>query len=135
MTLLSFLGKSLKPKPLWQVLAELDPSQTYTGEATVYSVDSGAFGSCGNALDDSEFFVALSNTFMNNEYQSPYCGKTITVTNSKAPYSGINGVGNTVTVTVQDTCPSCSQDHLDLSVAAWNQLTDSSAFGTDDITW
>jgi len=51
-----------------------------------------------------------------------YCGKYIKVTNTGGG-QGNTGKGKTVTVKVQDTCPGCDKDHLDLSHGAFQALT------------
>jgi expansin (peptidoglycan-binding protein) len=65
---------------------------------------------------------------------APLCNRQITVTNEGSD-DNVGGKGNSVTVTVKDTCPGCNKTHLDLSVGAWNILTNSAPFGTIDIKW
>lgn len=48
---------------------------------------------------------------------------------------GVGGEGNTIITTVEDTCASCDENHLDFSVGSWDQLTNSAAFGTVNIEW
>jgi hypothetical protein len=36
---------------------------------------------------------------------------------------------------VDDTCPGCDENHLDLSVAAWNKLTNGHGYSQVGITW
>lgn len=71
---------------------------------------------------------------MDNEYQSPYCGRQISVTNIGSN-DGVGGAGNSITVTVADTCESCAETHVDFSVGAWNALTNSAPYGTIEIDW
>ena len=71
---------------------------------------------------------------MKNQYQSEYCGRLIQVTNTGSD-DGVGGKGNTVVEKVQDTCPSCDENHIDFSVGAWNQLTNNAAWGTVNIEW
>lgn len=78
--------------------------------------------------------VAISNDFQQGQSPGPACGKQITMTNTGSD-DGVGGAGNSVTVTVVDTCPSCDANHLDLSVGAWNVLTDGAPFGTVNIVW
>lgn len=86
------------------------------------------------ANPDSAIIAALSNYWMNEESPSPYCGQQIVVTNIGSD-DGVGGAGNSITVTVADTCPSCDETHLDLSVGAWNSLTNDAAYGTIEIDW
>jgi hypothetical protein len=65
---------------------------------------------------------------------APACGWTIYVIN-KGSDDGVGGEGNAVTVTVADTCTACDSTHLDLSIGAWDLLTDSALFGTINIEW
>jgi len=51
-----------------------------------------------------------------------YCGKYIQVTNTGGGL-GNTGKGKSVIVKVQDTCPGCDKDHLDLSHGAFQALT------------
>ncbi len=80
-------------------------------------------GSCGNWHSDDDFVAALGNSWMQGQYKGPHCGRQIEVTNVGSNYS-VGGVGNTIIVTVQDTCESCDESHVDFSVGAWNALTD-----------
>ncbi len=105
----------------------------YHGYGTVYSQDDLA-GSCGDWHSDYDYICALSNEWMLGEYQGPECGRKIEVTNLGSDY-GVGGTGNTIIVTVQDTCPTCDDHHVDFSVGAWNALTDGSPWGQLHIKW
>jgi hypothetical protein len=107
--------------------------RSFNGLATVYE-QLGGFGSCGNKNPDSAKIAALSNSFMKNQFKSPYCGRKIKLTNTGSN-DGVGGKGRSVVVTVQDTCPSCNQGHVDLSVGAWNALTNNAPWGTVNINW
>ena len=72
---------------------------------------------------------------MDNEYQSPFCGRTISVVNTGSSDGGVHGKGNTITALVQDTCESCQNDNLDFSIGAWNALTSNSEESVVDVTW
>ncbi|KAK4649048.1 uncharacterized protein QC761_115525 [Podospora bellae-mahoneyi] len=110
------------------------PHQTlYSGIGTVYTQD-GRVGSCGTSHDDSAFVVALGNDWMHHRYQASECGRQIQVTN-KGSRHHVGGEGNTITVTVQDTCASCDAGHVDFSHAAWDALTDGSPPGQVDLEW
>jgi hypothetical protein len=71
---------------------------------------------------------------MNNQSPSPYCGRKVQITNLGSN-DNVGGAGNTVVVTVEDTCPGCDENHVDLSVGAWNTLTGHAEFGTVNIEW
>jgi hypothetical protein len=71
---------------------------------------------------------------MEDESPGPFCGRLIQVTNTGSN-DGVGGKGNSVIARVEDTCPSCDENHVDFSVGAWNKLTNNAAFGTIDITW
>lgn len=112
-----------------------------------------AAGSYGNIYPDSALVAALGkyctyslrkrhrNIYlvvqplgMDDSPPAPACGWTIYVTNTGSD-DGVGGKGNAVTVTVADTCPVCASTHLDLSIGAWNVLTDSAPSGTIEIEW
>jgi hypothetical protein len=66
----------------------------------------------------------------------PYCGRKIILTNTgPSTDQSVGGKGNTVEVFVEDTCEGCDENHLDLSVAAWNALTNSHAYSVVSIAW
>jgi hypothetical protein len=71
---------------------------------------------------------------MKGESPSPYCGRQIQVTNVGSD-DQVGGDGNTLTVTVADTCESCGPDDVDFSLGAWDILTDNAAPGTFDAQW
>ncbi|KAK3694207.1 RlpA-like double-psi beta-barrel-protein domain-containing protein-containing protein [Podospora appendiculata] len=104
------------------------------GKGTVYSQD-GSAGSCGNWHDDYDHIVALGHYWMKHDYQAEPCGRQIRVKNVGCDYEGIDGEGNEIVVTVQDSCDSCDKNHLDLSIGAWNELTDDSEWGELNIEW
>jgi hypothetical protein len=108
-------------------------TNSHIGLGTVFTQQGGT-GSCGRQNPDSSFIVALSNSWMQEESPSPLCGRKIKATNVGSD-DGVGGAGNSVIVTVADTCPSCNEDHPDFSVGAWNRLTDSAPFGTIKVNW
>jgi hypothetical protein len=71
---------------------------------------------------------------MDNESPGPYCGRKVQVTNVGSD-DGVGGQGNVIIATVEDTCPSCDENHIDFSVGSWNQLTNGADFGTVNIEW
>ncbi|KAN0083507.1 RlpA-like double-psi beta-barrel-containing domain containing protein [Elaphomyces granulatus] len=103
------------------------------GRGTTYYQNNAA-GSCGKVNPDSALIVALGNYWMKNQDESPYCGCKIKVKNVGSN-SGSHGKGNTLTVTVADTCESCGENDIDFSLGAWNKLTKKSYPGTIIIDW
>lgn len=96
-------------------------AKRYTGKATFY-YQGGNAGSCGQTNSDDSYIAALSS----NVSPDSNCGRKIKVTNQDT--------GATVEVTAADTCPTCDDDSLDLSKAAFD------AIGSEDqgvlpITW
>lgn len=110
-----------------------EPNSSHCGVGTIYTQEGGT-GSCGHTLPDSALIIALSNHFQLHQAPGPFCGRKIQVTNTGSN-DGVGGKGNSIIATVEDTCPSCDENHLDLSAGAWNQLTDNAAYGTIDICW
>lgn len=90
-----------------------------SGRGTYFYQD-GAAGSCGNVHSDSDFIVAVNS----NQMSSSLCGKPV----------WISANGKTIEAKVADTCPSCDSGDLDLSVAAFQALSDLDA-GVVPITW
>ncbi|RFU32938.1 hypothetical protein B7463_g3408, partial [Scytalidium lignicola] len=114
---------------------KIDKRQTYDGVATVNPNPTNAYGSCGVISPDSSLTVAISNTWMKSESPSPYCGRQIKITNTgPTTDESIGGKGRTVTVTVEDTCMGCNETHLDLSVAAWNVISNKALYSVVGIS-
>jgi expansin (peptidoglycan-binding protein) len=100
--------------------------RSYSGDATYYNPSAGT-NSCGTQASDSDLMVALNTAQMANGANpnaNPNCGRQISVTGPKG----------SVTVTVLDTCPGCSNNDLDLSPAAFDKIADQ-AQGRVPITW
>ncbi|MCJ1480405.1 hypothetical protein MMC06_000560 [Schaereria dolodes] len=121
------------PASLPEALPALAKRVTHNGEGTVYTQQGGT-GSCGQKNPDSAIIAAISNYWQDGESPGPFCGRKVQVTNTGSN-DGVGGAGNTVTATVEDTCPSCDENHIDFSVGAWDKLTNSAPFGTIDISW
>ena len=66
---------------------------------------------------DSAKIIALSNYWQDNESPGPYCGRKIQITNQGGGDDN-NGVGNVVVATVEDTCPSCDEEHLGIAIVS-----------------
>ncbi|CAL8135547.1 unnamed protein product [Orchesella dallaii] len=93
----------------------LSNAETYSGNATWYSLGSTA---CGPTYTDNDFVVAVSTKFWNNtEDPNPnhdhICNKTIRVRDAK------NTSIQPITVKVVDKCGGCDESDLDLSPAAF----------------
>ncbi|EMR70039.1 putative barwin-like endoglucanase protein [Eutypa lata UCREL1] len=90
---------------------------THSGIATYY-YQGGAAGSCGNYHADSDLIIALSPSWD----VASFCGRKIQITNAGGGQDN-NGAGTVIQAVVQDTCPGCDQNHLDLSTGAFEALT------------
>ncbi|MCJ1462894.1 hypothetical protein MMC07_001498 [Pseudocyphellaria aurata] len=108
---------------------------THHGTATYYEQNN-APGSCGTVHKDSDYIAALSTYWQGTSYPPAYCGRQIRITNTGGGQSN-NGVGKQITVTVADTCPGCTENHLDLSHGAFQALTGGNLDppGTFNIDW
>ncbi|SNX85024.1 related to B2-aldehyde-forming enzyme [Melanopsichium pennsylvanicum] len=89
------------------------------GQATYY-YQGGNAGSCGTVNSDSSTIVAVNSAQMNDAM----CGQKL----------WINANGKTIEAVVADTCPTCGEGSLDLSVGAFEQLSNLDA-GEIPITW
>ncbi|KAG9228854.1 Non-catalytic module family expansin [Amylocarpus encephaloides] len=121
------------PNPIPEQTKALSKRIDHFGLGTVYTQQGGT-GSCGQKNPDSAHIVALSNFWQKGQSPGPFCGRKVQVTNTGSN-SGTGGAGRTIIATVQDTCPSCDENHIDFSVGSWNQLTNNAAFGTVNIKW
>lgn len=92
-------------------------------------------GSCGDYHRDDDYVCALGHAWMGGRYKAPGCGRKIEITNVGCDYEGVRGVGNSIIVTLKDTCELCAEDHVDLSVGAWEALTDGSPWGIFHVQW
>jgi hypothetical protein len=130
-------------------------STSHYGTATYYTQNNG-YGSCGHKnpvcglckfsfnvfclthvlQQDSSKIVALSEYWWNGNGPGPYCGRKIAITNLGGGQQN-NGKGNVVIATVADTCPGCTENHLDLSEGAFKALTGGHLDppGTFNIVW
>lgn len=95
--------------------------ETYSDvDITIYD-NSGGYGACGTELHDTDMIVALAqdawgtSTYdvMTGEATNPWCGQKIQI-----EYNG-----NSIQATIMDLCPGCGGHDIDLSLAAWKQLT------------
>ncbi|PWZ00159.1 hypothetical protein BCV70DRAFT_160857 [Testicularia cyperi] len=90
-----------------------------SGQAT-YFYQGGNPGSCGQYSSDSDSVVAVNSAQMD----SSLCGQKVWIKNGE----------KVIEATIQDTCPTCSYGSLDLSVGAFQQISDLNA-GMVPISW
>ncbi|KAK4051740.1 hypothetical protein OIO90_004564 [Microbotryomycetes sp. JL221] len=106
-----------------------DPSAVFHGQATVYW-QNGDRSACGAFESDHDLLVALdSRLFGDASTPSAYCGRTLTVTNT-----GKHGRRQTVKARVADIAYLESAHSLDLSVAAFEKLSNLD-MGIARISW
>jgi len=118
-------SSSSPPAPSSSGSSGSDSDFDYSGIATYY-LQNGNAGNCGNYNPDSALIVALyTGVYGSGEY----CGKTVTLKNTSN--------GNTVTATVADSCPSCSQNgNIDCSEGTFKALTDGNFNeGETNVVW
>ncbi|WVQ74623.1 hypothetical protein IAR50_004224 [Cryptococcus sp. DSM 104548] len=106
-------------------------SEVYTGGYATFFSQGGEAGECGTVHSDDDYVIAIDSNGWWSDYESndssPYCGKSITLTNTNN--------GKSVTAVVADVCPTCETNNsLDLSVAAFNAIA-SEDDGMVPITW
>jgi hypothetical protein len=101
--------------------------QPITGSITYYN--NAGLDACGASIDaSSQLLVAVSHQWWTtaNPNDDPIChGISVQVTYH----------GNTITVPVEDKCPSCDADHIDLSQPAFAKLAPLSVGIVHGITW
>lgn len=96
------------------------------------SSEGGAYGSCGAINSDGAMVVSVSPSFGSNAL----CRRRIRATNTGPTTDmSVGGKGSSVELVVADTCVGCHQGHLDLSVAAWNALTNNAYPSQVGISW
>jgi len=93
-------------------------AKRFSGPMTYYAV---GLGACGNTNVPSDFIVALNAA----QYGSgSYCGASITITCN----------GKSTQATIEDECPGCGGNGLDLSQGLFEFFADTSA-GVLQCTW
>ncbi|TFK78656.1 hypothetical protein K466DRAFT_668368 [Polyporus arcularius HHB13444] len=100
------------------------------GDATFYTA---GVGSCGFTNTDADFIVAVDVATITsfpgagaNPNANPMCGRQLVVTGPD---------GNSVTVTVADTCPTCAPGSVDLTPTAFQQLASLDVGRLHGISW
>ncbi|KAL6707961.1 hypothetical protein ACN47E_003635 [Coniothyrium glycines] len=101
-------------------------------DMTVYD-NNGGFGACGTVLHDTDYVAAIAkdawgaSTYdpMTGAATNKWCGQKINVTYN----------GKTVPVTIMDLCPGCSGHDIDLSWAAWKDVTGTSEATRFKASW
>lgn len=90
----------------------------HAGDITVYN-PAGGNTACGPAIQDSEFYAAISHLEWGNDVWggemngNPWCGKKATVFLD----------GASVDVTIMDKCMGCQPGDIDITQGAWDKLT------------
>jgi hypothetical protein len=119
------------PAPAYTPPANNAPANQFHGDLTVYDTYNGK-GACGTDLSDGELTAAVSKDIWGEDIWSegpmnanPWCGKSATVTYN----------GKSVTVKIMDKCQGCAPGDIDVTRAAWNQLTDNAYGSRVDASW
>lgn len=96
---------------------------TVTGDATYYDLGMTA---CGQTYTDNDLVAAIAFNYFKkpNPNEDEMCGKKAIA----------KGNGKSVTVMIKDKCGSCKEGDIDLSKAAFRQLSDLSV-GRFQVTW
>ncbi|HEY2699843.1 MAG TPA: cysteine/serine endopeptidase inhibitor [Pseudonocardiaceae bacterium] len=106
--------------------ADIPFGQPINGNSTYYN-DAG-YGACGTPIDaSSQLLVAVPTAYWTtaNPNNDPLCqGVSVQVTYN----------GTTITVPVEDKCPTCDSGHIDLSQPAFEELADT-GLGNIPVTW
>ncbi|KAL0565246.1 hypothetical protein V5O48_016782 [Marasmius crinis-equi] len=89
-----------------------------TGGFATWFTQGGIAGACGQVHSDSDFIAAIDQArYGDLGAVSSLCGKQVSITN--------NNNGNSVTVTIVDACPTCSNSNsFDLSLGAFEAIGD-----------
>ncbi|KAJ7642344.1 RlpA-like double-psi beta-barrel-protein domain-containing protein-containing protein, partial [Mycena polygramma] len=88
----------------------------------IFYSPNGTVGACGNAIQNTDFAVALNTAdFVNGAS----CGEKLTVS-----FNGKN-----VTASVQDSCTNCAAGDFKLSAPAFEALTGSQSTKSVKVVW
>ncbi|GJN78320.1 hypothetical protein PLIIFM63780_001813 [Purpureocillium lilacinum] len=101
--------------------------ESRTGDITYFAIGLGACGTDLSNQGDSVSVVALSAKLMGSQSNgNPYCGRTISIKASN---------GKTTTAKVQDKCPECTADSIDVSNKVFKDLFGGFELGRTTVTW
>ncbi|RKP10699.1 RlpA-like double-psi beta-barrel-protein domain-containing protein-containing protein [Thamnocephalis sphaerospora] len=95
------------------------------GDGTYYNME-GGYTACGEKHTDDEFYAAVAPSWFTtgNPNHDPICKKCAVV----------NGPKGQVKVHINDICPPCTRESIDLTPAAFDQIADR-VDGRVPITW
>ncbi|RDX42315.1 hypothetical protein OH76DRAFT_1488754 [Lentinus brumalis] len=100
------------------------------GDATFHS---SGLGSCGKSYSDADFVVAVDHATMSkyagtitDPMRNPLCGRQMVITSPD---------NKVITVTVEDTCVTCSVGSVDLTRGAFQALAPLSVGIIHGISW
>ncbi|RKP10147.1 RlpA-like double-psi beta-barrel-protein domain-containing protein-containing protein [Thamnocephalis sphaerospora] len=95
------------------------------GDGTFYNME-GGYTACGEQHTDDEFYAAISPEWFkaSNPNADPMCKKCALVKGPKGK----------VKVHINDKCPPCARNSIDLTPAAFNKIADKEA-GRVQISW
>ena len=115
-------------------IASLLTFQSHNGKATVY-YQGGVAGKCGHVHADSDKVVSVGQHWY-NKYGKGICGHRVKIQNTGATTdNSVGGKGRVVYANVADLCTGCSEAHLNLSLGAWNALTNNHGPSVVGIHW
>ncbi|ORZ03959.1 RlpA-like double-psi beta-barrel-protein domain-containing protein-containing protein [Syncephalastrum racemosum] len=103
-------------------------STKYKGQATwfVPETEGGVYGACGPKENSNSMIVALNGKqYGNMNAKSKWCNKKIRVSGPKG----------SVTVKVNDACPGCKKNSLDLTPKVFKKVVGDLDIGVAKITW
>ncbi|KAJ6489782.1 RlpA-like double-psi beta-barrel-protein domain-containing protein-containing protein [Mycena sanguinolenta] len=111
----------------------------YHGQAIWYAPN-GNVGACGAPIQNSDFAVALSSLHFENgehcfQHLNVECWCFFTqIIVSELGSNGVSDNGKNIDVTVEDLCPGCGEDDIDLTMGAFAALADLSV-GVIPVSW
>lgn len=105
--------------------------------ATTYYQEGGT-GSCGHKHQDSDGVVSIAQHCYDKYGKKFLCGRKMKVKNTgHYTDNSIGGKGNVIYPKIADTCSACTSDtaHVDLSIGAWDRLTNNAALSNVKVLW
>jgi len=105
------------------------PTTNVRGGHITFFYQKGNPGACGTVHSDQDMIAAMDEIrFGKKANASPLCGQQVNITNLDN--------GKHVLVKIVDDCPTCINNaSIDLSVAAFNQLSNPSVGRLDNVVW